>query len=348
MGAMKAADSACCLEAPERNRYFHGQMLYERNFRLETDYHNAKRRLINRLVVGWGVVCGLALRVCEGEEPAIEIEPGVAIDRWGREIVVDCKSGPIALPPWLVRGKGKGNGAGPYGGGHTGGGEAGYGPGESHGGEPGYGRGEGYGTADEGYGGDRPDRPRPPGDVYGDRPDRPRPPGGGYGDEPGHRPPEDAYGGGGPYHPHHEDGIGVHVVLCYHECVAEPTAVLAGDCRDEEPCQPGLIRERWSIGFRPGILPPRKVKLAIPDVVSEDGRVDYEALVKAVSAPCPCPEDACIPLANLYLEIDRESGRCRCRRDVDLSVRPIVYTNDLLLQLILSAVIEAPSYRREK
>lgn len=295
MRAMKAVDSVRCLEAPERNRYFHGQMLYERNFRLETDYHNGKRRLVNRLVLGWGVVCGLGLEVCEGDEPAIELAPGVAIDRWGREIVVDRPSGPIPVPRWLLRAAG------------------------ADGGEPGpeekpYGE---HGEKEEAYGRDEPA--------------------------------DDAYQGKKRRHHDDDEGeIGFHVVLCYHECVAEPTAVLAGDCRDEEPCQPGRIRERWSIDFRPGRLRPRKVELVIPDVISDDGRVDYEALVKAVSEPCPCPEDPCIPLANLCLEVDPDSDHCRCRREVDLSVRPIVYTNDLLLQLILSAVIEAPSYRREK
>jgi hypothetical protein len=129
--------------------------------------------------------------------------------------------------------------------------------------------------------------------------------------------------------------------------VAEPTAVLAGDCRDEAPCQPGLIRERYTIDFRPGCLRPRDPRLSIPDVIS-DGRLDYEALVKAVSEPCPCPEDPCIALANLFLDFDPKTGRCHCRREIDLTVRPIVYTNDLLLQLILAAAGEAPSYRREK
>ena len=307
MRALNAADPACCLEAPERNRYFHGQMLYERNFRLETDYHNGKRWLINRLVVGWGVVCGLGLEVCEGEEPAIALAPGVAIDRWGREIVVDCASGPIAVPPWLLRGPKEGGGGKP---GRPNGGAGGYG--HPHGGEE---------EEEESYGGEPGRRNRPAEEAYGGGEERP-------------------HGRGKREH-------GLHVVLCYHECVAEPTAVLAGDCRDEEPCQPGMIRERWALDFRPGCLPPRKVKLSIPDVVDADGRVDYETLVKAVSEPCPCPDDPCIPLANLYLDVD-ESGRCRCRREIDLSVRPIVYTNDLLFQLILSAAVEAPAYRREK
>jgi hypothetical protein len=285
MGAMRAADAACRLEAPERNRYFHGQMLYDRNFRLETDYHNHKRWLINRLVIGWGVVCGLGIRACEGDDPSIIVEPGLALDRWGREIVVAEEVGPLAIPQRLLRPP------------EDGGGQQGY-DAQQKGKDGGYGQGQGsYGQGS--YGGDKPRRPR---------------------------------------------GIELHVLLCYHECTAEPTPVLAGDCRDEEPCQPGLIRERYTIEFRPGCLAPRQLKLRIPDVIASDGSVDYAELAKAVSQPCPCPEDPCVPLANLHLDLDHDSGRCH-PREVDLSVRPIVYTNQLLAQLILSAVTEARSYR---
>jgi hypothetical protein len=276
---MRAADAACRLEAPERNRYFHGQMLYDRNFRLETDYHNHKRWLLNRLVAGWGVVCGLGIRPGEGEEddnPTIIVEPGLALDRWGREIVVDAETGPLAIPQRLLIPQ--------------------EGGGEPQGGKEGYGQ-----------------------DSYGGERRKPR------GRE-----------------------IDLHVLLCYHECTAVPTPVLAGDCRDEEPCQPGLIRERYTIEFRPGCLAPRQLKLRIPDVIASDGRVDYAELVKAVSQPCPCPEDPCVPLANLHLDLDHESGCCH-HREIDLSIRPIVYTNHLLAQLILSAVTEArSSYRGEE
>jgi hypothetical protein len=285
MGAMRAADAACRLEAPERNRYFHGQMLYDRNFRLETDYHNHKRWLINRLVIGWGVVCGLGIRACEGDDPSIIVEPGLALDRWGREIVVDGEVGPLAIPKRLLR------------------------PPEDGGEQQ-----QGYDAQQKGKD-----------DRYG----------------------QGSYGGGERRPRPHGQEIDLHVLLCYHECAAEPTPVLAGDCRDEEPCQPGLIRERYTIEFRPGCLPPRQLKLRIPDVIAPDGRVDYAELVKEVSRPCPCPEDPCVPLANLHLDLDHESGCCH-HREIDLSVRPIVYTNHLLAQLILSAVTEARSYRGEE
>ena len=47
------------LQTPMRNRYFYGQLLGVNNFELETDYAIRQRRLLNRLVLGYGVVCGL-------------------------------------------------------------------------------------------------------------------------------------------------------------------------------------------------------------------------------------------------------------------------------------------------
>ena len=294
MGAMRAADAACCLEAPERNRYFHGQMLYDRNFRLETDYHNHKRWLINRLVLGWGVVCGLAVREAEGDEPAIVVECGVALDRCGREIVVD-EEVTLVVPKRYYEGVEAG--------------EEGESPEEYR-----------YADEERRYLATHEERRRNRDDDYGG-PERRR-------------------------RRRHRHGVDLHLVLCYHECTAEPTPVLAGDCRDEEPCQPGLIRERYSLEFRPGCRPSRRLRLSIADVISPDGRVDYEALVAEVSKPCPCPDDCCIPLANVHVDRDGDSGDCH--HEIDMTVRPIVLTNDLLFQLILSAVSEPPSYRSEK
>ena len=47
------------LSAPRRNRFFHGKMMDVHHFELETDYGIGMRRLLNRLVTGSGVVCGL-------------------------------------------------------------------------------------------------------------------------------------------------------------------------------------------------------------------------------------------------------------------------------------------------
>ena len=85
------------LEVAVRNRYFYGKLLDVFHFELETDYMNGKRALLNRLVTGWGVVCGLdVLAVDEGD--AIYVTRGMALDQWGREIIVPKDTRPILLP----------------------------------------------------------------------------------------------------------------------------------------------------------------------------------------------------------------------------------------------------------
>ena len=46
----------------ERNNFFYGKMMTVRDFFAEQFYFNEKRWLINRMVLGWGVVCGLDVR----------------------------------------------------------------------------------------------------------------------------------------------------------------------------------------------------------------------------------------------------------------------------------------------
>lgn len=70
----------------ERNRYFYGKMLTARDFEIEQRYFNNKRRLINRTILGVGVVCGLG--VYQNDDSSFSVETGMALDYLGREIVV--------------------------------------------------------------------------------------------------------------------------------------------------------------------------------------------------------------------------------------------------------------------
>ena len=70
----------------ERNRYFYGKLLTVRDFEVEQRYHCTKREMLNRLVHGAGVVCGLG--VTASDESTLMIESGMALDYQGREIVV--------------------------------------------------------------------------------------------------------------------------------------------------------------------------------------------------------------------------------------------------------------------
>lgn len=71
----------------ERNRYFYGKLLTVRDFELEQTYMNNKRRLINKAVLGAGVVCGLG--VTQADDYTLIVESGLALDYLGREIVVE-------------------------------------------------------------------------------------------------------------------------------------------------------------------------------------------------------------------------------------------------------------------
>ncbi|WP_297195825.1 hypothetical protein [uncultured Flavonifractor sp.] len=70
----------------ERNRYFYGKLLTVRDFEVEQRYHCTKRALLNRLIHGAGVVCGLG--VTASDESTLMIESGMALDYQGREIIL--------------------------------------------------------------------------------------------------------------------------------------------------------------------------------------------------------------------------------------------------------------------
>ena len=71
----------------ERNRYYAGKMLTSADFQAEQTYFNNKRRFLNTVMYGAGIVCGLG--VFSLDDLSILVESGVAIDGMGREIVID-------------------------------------------------------------------------------------------------------------------------------------------------------------------------------------------------------------------------------------------------------------------
>lgn len=70
----------------ERNRYFYGKLLSVEDFQREQAYMNHKRCLLNRLLYGDGILCGM--QVFAIDEESISVEMGVALDALGREIVI--------------------------------------------------------------------------------------------------------------------------------------------------------------------------------------------------------------------------------------------------------------------
>jgi hypothetical protein len=259
MAVIQTQPAARELKTPVRNRYFHGKLLDVYHFQLESDYMNAKRHLLNRLVSGYGVVCGLDVK-CEPDGRHVVVEPGVAIDKWGREIVVPERTRPIPIPEHLL--------------------------------VPESGENQGY------------QKPQKPGYPKGE--ERPE-----------------------------DDEGGFRVMLCYYECDSDPTPVMAGDCGTVDECAAGSIRERYRITFKEGPAPPIRLHCRIPDLFHGD-RLDYEALARHVTEGCPePPTNPCIPLANL------RPGDDGCDPDrIDTTIRPVVYSNDLLLEIILSLLEE--------
>lgn len=80
----------CEVDEMARNHYFVGKWLGERDFAGEQFYHIGKARRHNKNLHGYGTVCGL--KVKEHPRPEcrrqyVVIEPGVAVDCCGREIV---------------------------------------------------------------------------------------------------------------------------------------------------------------------------------------------------------------------------------------------------------------------
>lgn len=69
-----------------RNRFFYGKLMDTRHWELEQEYAIASRRLVNRLGLGAGILCGLGVSI--GADGSVCVAPGVAVDGRGREIVV--------------------------------------------------------------------------------------------------------------------------------------------------------------------------------------------------------------------------------------------------------------------
>jgi len=93
--------------APRRLHYFPGRLLTADDFEAEQSYLLGRRRSDSRQLHGWGVVCGLG--VTPSGRGGVVIEPGLAIDGLGREIVVpDRQEMPDPRQPIDDRGEPRG------------------------------------------------------------------------------------------------------------------------------------------------------------------------------------------------------------------------------------------------
>ena len=71
----------------ERNRYYVGKLLTSADFQAEQTYGNHKRRFLNEMMFGSGIICGLG--VYSLDDLSIMVDSGVAMDGRGREIAVE-------------------------------------------------------------------------------------------------------------------------------------------------------------------------------------------------------------------------------------------------------------------
>ncbi|MBX9895612.1 MAG: hypothetical protein K2Y09_10585 [Nitrosomonas sp.] len=74
---------------PERARYFPQQLVTAELLTCEQNYHREKRRLHNRLLHGWGIICGLEVKPPpSGAGLVVTVCPGYALNPEGDEIYV--------------------------------------------------------------------------------------------------------------------------------------------------------------------------------------------------------------------------------------------------------------------
>jgi hypothetical protein len=81
-------------ESLKRPLFFSGQLLDAATFAAEQEYHREKLRRLNRAVLGYGVISGLAVGVEAADSGGgrIVVEPGHAIDRRGEQISLPCRA----------------------------------------------------------------------------------------------------------------------------------------------------------------------------------------------------------------------------------------------------------------
>lgn len=262
--------SSDCVDVcpPVRNRYYYGKLLDVFHFELEQRYFLNKRWLLNRLVSGYGVICGLNVKL-GNDMQSVVVSPGVAIDKCGREIIVCESSDSFPLPQPLPA---------------------------------------------------TPVPPVPP--VTG------TPGTGGTAAAPPVPPPP-------PMNPDCTDtGVYKHLCICYHECPTDPSPALGGDCDSQSLCTPGSIREKYCLKLCDGKLCPASTTSPLQSVVS-GGVLNYSMLATYVAnLQCFNPaDDCCIPLANIQIPITPQTYT---QNSIDISIRPLVYTADMLYDLMLA------------
>lgn len=135
----------------------------------------------------------------------------------------------------------------------------------------------------------------------------------------------------------------VHLCICFQQCESDPAPVLVDDCGQTTSCSASSIQERYKLIIRECKAPEIDLDCGVSDFIL-NGRLNYYALVERVTRGCPgLPADLCIPLADIRLP---EGEAALQTSDIDIGSRPIVYSNDLLFDLVLALAGESPAYNR--
>jgi hypothetical protein len=87
------------MEPLKRIRFFNGKLLTTEDLAAEQEYQLTKQRLRNLRLFGRGVVTGLDVSI---EAAGVRVTPGLAIDRFGRDIIVQ-ESERAPFPSGLLR-----------------------------------------------------------------------------------------------------------------------------------------------------------------------------------------------------------------------------------------------------
>lgn len=91
-------DVTCDQSVAERPRYYARQLITADDLTLEQDYFRSRLRLHNRLLHGWGVVCGAdvcyvpsKVNPADKEPWLVMVQPGYILGPYGDEIYIDCE-----------------------------------------------------------------------------------------------------------------------------------------------------------------------------------------------------------------------------------------------------------------
>jgi hypothetical protein len=135
----------------------------------------------------------------------------------------------------------------------------------------------------------------------------------------------------------------VHLCLSFAPCEADQTPTSVDDCGQPTACTPSAIQERYKLHLRDGKAPEIICECSTPEIML-NGRLNYATLVERITRHRPAvPHDLCIPLANICLPPGDTPPQ---GSSIDIHVRPIVYTNDLLFDIILSLTGDASARPR--